>query len=76
MTWGFGEVLWFRRATGTLADRLRARAAAQTRTFQAWLAGRHRTLHHRLEWMVKSGGIEVVRAGVRDGSIRFPWPEG
>ena len=29
---------------------------------------------HRLEWMVKSGGIEVVLAGLRDGNIRFPWP--
>ncbi len=30
---------------------------------------------HRLEWMVKSGGMEVVLAGLRDGNIRFPWPE-
>ena len=29
---------------------------------------------HRLEWMIKSGGIEVVFAGLRDGNIRFPWP--
>lgn len=29
---------------------------------------------HRLEWMVKSGGIEVVLAGLRDGNIRFPRP--
>jgi stringent starvation protein A len=154
VNWGFGEVLWFRRATGTLADHLRERAAVQTRTLQAWLAGRlgaadwfggesfawadaaaapmvNRSVHyglgpkpgsplarwharvrerpsvaatfaefdaaaeamaaasdhyttggrrreyrdHRLEWMVKSGGIEVVLAGLRDGTIRFPWPE-
>ena len=30
---------------------------------------------HRLEWMVKSGGIEVVLAGLRDDTIRFPWPD-
>ena len=30
---------------------------------------------HRLEWMIKSGGIEVVLAGLRDGNIRFPWPD-
>ena len=30
---------------------------------------------NRLEWMIKSGGIEVVLAGLRDGNIRFPWPE-
>ncbi len=29
----------------------------------------------RLEWMIKSGGIEAVLAGLRDGNIRFPWPE-
>jgi len=28
---------------------------------------------HRLEWMVKSGGIHVVLAGLRDNTIRFPW---
>ena len=155
VNWGFGEVLWFRRATGALADQLRARAAGQTRTLQAWLEQRleeavwfggndfgwadaaaapmvNRSVHyglgpepgtplarwharirerpsvaatfaefdvaaaemaaasdlytsggrrreyrdHRLEWMVKSGGIEVVLAGLRDGNIRFPWPEG
>jgi len=30
---------------------------------------------HRLEWMVKSGGIDVVLAGLRDNNIRFPWPD-
>ena len=29
---------------------------------------------HRLEWMVKSGGIDIVTAGMRDGNIRFSWP--
>ncbi|MGW5956410.1 glutathione S-transferase family protein [Methylorubrum thiocyanatum] len=155
VNWGFGEVLWFRRATGALADQLRAQAAGQTRTLQAWLEQRleeavwfggndfgwadaaaapmvNRSVHyglgpepgtplarwharvrerpsvaatfaefdvaaaemaaasdlytsggrrreyrdHRLEWMVKSGGIEVVLEGLRDGNIRFPWPEG
>lgn len=154
VNWGFGEVLWFRRASGALADHLRAQAAGQTRTLQAWLEKRlgeavwfggddfgwadaaaapmvNRSVHyglgpepgtplarwharvrerpsvaatfaefdvaaakmaaasdlytsggrrreyrdHRLEWMVKSGGIEVVLAGLRDDNIRFPWPE-
>jgi hypothetical protein len=30
---------------------------------------------HRLEWMVKSGGIDVVLAGLRDNTTRFPWPD-
>jgi glutathione S-transferase len=155
VNWGFGEVLWFGRAKGDLAERLRAQAAAQTRVLQDWLTGRlgaaawfggpgfgwadaavapmlNRSVHyglgpeagsplalwharvrerpsvaetfaefdaaaakmaaasamyttggrrreyrdHRLEWMVKSGGVEVVLAGLRDENIRFPWPDG
>lgn len=153
VNWGFGEVLWFRRASGALADHLRAQAEQQTRTLQAWLGERlgaapwfggerfgwadaavapmvNRSVHyglgppegsalavwhgrlcerpsvaatfaefdaaavqmaaaaelyasggrkreyrdHRLEWLVRSGGIEVVLAGLRDGNIRFSWP--
>ena len=153
VTWGFGEVKWFGRATGTLAETLFAAAARQTAVLQDWLAGRlgaadwfggdqfgradlavapllHRSVlngmgpvagsalaewyarasarpsvattfaeyaaaaarmpatlaafksgqktreyrDHRLEWMIKSGGIDIVLAGLRDGSIRFPWP--
>ncbi len=154
VNWGFGEVLWFGRASGPLADTLRAEAARQTGVLQAWLAarlggadwfggeafgwadaaaapmvnrsayfgmgpppggplarwlarvrerpsvavtfaefaasvarmaataetfrtgGRRREYRdHRLEWMVKSGGIDVVAAGLRNRDIRFPWPE-
>ena len=153
VNWGFGEVLWFHRATGGLAETLRSEAAWQTAMLQEWLAARlgeatwfggttfgwadaavapmlHRSVlfgmgpppgsplarwyerllerpsvaatfaeyaasvarmpatvaqfkvggklreyrDHRLEWMIKSGGIEVVLAGLRDGNIRFPWP--
>jgi len=155
VNWGFGEVLWFRRATGDLAAHLEAQAAEQTRALQDWLARRlgeaewfggarfgwadaavapmlNRSVHyglgpepgsalqlwhararerpsvaatfaefdeaaaemaaasdlyttggrrreyrdHRLEWMVKSGGVEVVLAGLGDDTIRFPWPDG
>jgi RNA polymerase-associated protein len=154
MNWGFGEVPWFRRATGALADALRAQAALQPKVLQNWLTGRlgagpwfggetfgwadaavapmvDRSMHyglgpppgsapalwharirerpsvaatfaefdaaaarmaaaadlyttggrrreyrdHRLEWMVKSGGIDVVLAGLRDNTFRFPWPD-
>jgi RNA polymerase-associated protein len=40
VNWGFGEVLWFRRASGDLAAHLRAQAAAQTAVLQAWLSDR------------------------------------
>lgn len=154
VNWGFGEILWFRRATGALAEDLRAAAARQTATLQAWLAERlgeadffggprfgwadvavapilNRSVHyglgpapgsplaawharvcarpsvaqtfaefdaaavkmaaasdhyttggrrreyrdHRLEWMLKSGGLEVVLEGLRAGNIRFGWPD-
>lgn len=29
---------------------------------------------HRLEWMIKSGGIEIVRQGLEKNNIRFLWP--
>ena len=153
VNWGYAEVLWYRRATGLLADRLCEAAACQTTILQGWLAARlgeaawfggtefgladaaaapmvNRSVHygmgpppgsplaawhrrlcarpsvaatfaefdagasriaasadlymtgtrkreyrdHRLEWMVKSGGIEVVLAGIRDDNIRFGWP--
>ena len=43
----------------------------------AYASGQRRREYrdHRLEWMVKSGGIEVVLAGLRDNTIRFPWPD-
>ena len=153
VNWGFAEVQSFGRATGALADTLRAAVAQQTVVIQDWLTVRlsgaawfggeafgwadaavapmlHRSVlygmgppsgsalgiwykhllqrtsvavtfaeyeaasarmaatvasfrtgerlreyrDHRLEWMIKSGGIEVVLAGLRDRNIRFPWP--
>jgi len=153
VNWGYGEILWFRRAEGELAETLRSAARRDTATLQAWLTGRlgiadwfggasfgwadaaaapmvNRSVHyglgpapgsalanwharligrpsvaqtfaefdvaaarmaeaadfyrtggrrreyrdHRLEWLIRSGGIEVVRAGLRDGNIRFSWP--
>ena len=153
VNWGVGEVLWYGRASGVLADRLREAAARHTATLQAWLAARlgdaawfggaafgwadaavapmvNRSVHyglgpppgsalaqwharlrerasvaatfaefdagvaripaaaplyvtggrrreyrdHRLEWMIKSGGMEVVLAGLRGNNIRFGWP--
>ena len=29
---------------------------------------------HRLEWMIKSGGMEVVLDGIARNNIRFTWP--
>jgi RNA polymerase-associated protein len=40
VTWGFSEVVVFGRATGALAETLRAAAARQTAVLQDWLAAR------------------------------------
>ncbi len=153
VNWGFGEVLWFRRAEGALAETLKAAAARDTQALQQWLTARlgsadwfggdgfgwadaavapmlNRSVHyglgpeagsplgrwharlrerpavaetfaefdqaaarmgatadlyrtggrrreyrdHRLEWMIRSGGIDVVLAGLREDTIRFSWP--
>jgi stringent starvation protein A len=40
VNWGFCEVLWFKRATGQLAEALQAEAARQTIVLQDWLTER------------------------------------
>ena len=53
-----------------------ASAARMPATVEAFKTGEkvREYRDHRLEWMIKSGGIEVVLAGLRDENIRFPWP--
>jgi glutathione S-transferase len=29
---------------------------------------------HRLEWMIKAGGMEIVKDGIEKDNIRFQWP--
>lgn len=153
VNWGFGEIFWFRRAEGELAERLKAAAARDTTSLQNWLTdrlgdadwfggetfgwadaavapvlnrsvfyglgpaegtplarwhgrirvrpsvaqtfaefdaaaaamgaapdhyrtgGRRREYRdHRLEWMIRSGGLDVVARGIADETIRFSWP--
>jgi glutathione S-transferase len=150
INWGLGEIGWFQRATGDLAETLRANAARQTQDYFSWLekqlgenawfngadfgwadlsvvpyvaasmsmgnrppeasrlsAWFGRTMKrpavsqtvgeamafdrgtsnvaealaqglfkreyrdHRLEWMIKSGGLEVVIKGLEADNIRF-----
>ena len=150
INWGLGEIGWFQRATGELAETLRSNAAQQTQAYFAWLDGRlgadewfngetfgwgdlsvapyvaasmsmgnrppegsalaawfgramkrpavsstigeamafdrgtsnvaeavaqglfkREYRDHRLEWMIKSGGLEVVVKGLEAGNIRF-----
>jgi len=150
INWGLGELNWFRRAEGELAQTLKTNAARQTQGFFAWLEGqlggrpwfngatfgwgdlavapfvaasvslgnrpagasrlaawlervmarpsvaqtigearafdigavdipdliarglfKREYRDHRLEWMIKSGGLEVVVKGLEAGNIRF-----
>ncbi len=150
INWGLGEIDWFKRATGPLAETLRANAARQTQGYFTWLTGRlgdaqwfngeafgwgdlsvvpyvaasismgnrpaegstlsawfdrvmarpavaqtvgealafnkaasnvaeaveqglfkREYRDHRLEWMIKSGGLEVVLKGLEADNIRF-----
>jgi RNA polymerase-associated protein len=154
INWGVGEILWFRRATGALADAMRAKAAQHTRAMQTWLSeklggapwfggdrfgwadaavapmvnrsahyglgpdaggalaawharlrarpavaqtfaefdaaaarmaaashhyttgGRRRQYRdHRLDWMIRAGGLPIVEAGLRERNIRLSWPD-
>jgi glutathione S-transferase len=152
INWGLGEIRWFKRAEGRLADDMKAKAASQTRELLGWLTGKlsdkqwfggsfgwadlsvapylNRSVHygigpaegsalkawharlcqrpsvaatfkefeaasqgmasaaerlasgairreyrdHRLEWMMKSGGVQIVLDGLAKNNIRFTWP--
>jgi len=150
INWALGEIGWFKRAEGELAETLVAAAARQTHGFHTWLEGqlgkrdwfngavfgwgdlavapyvaasaalgnappedsklaawlarvmardsvretvaearafdrgavdvadlvrrglfKREYRDHRLEWMIKSGGVEIVLAGLEAGNIRF-----
>lgn len=50
-----------------------AAAVAMTTAADHYRTGGRRREYrdHRLEWMVRSGGIDVVLEGLRDDNIRF-----
>ena len=61
--------------TETFAEFDQATARMQAAADFYRTAGRRREYRdHRLEWMIRSGGIDVVRAGLREDTIRFSWP--
>jgi RNA polymerase-associated protein len=72
---------WYQRllqrpAVATTFAEYAAAAARMPATVEAFRSGAkvREYRDHRLEWMIKSGGIDVVLTGLRDGSIRFSWP--
>ena len=70
------ERLCLRPSVATTFAEYAASAARMPATVEAFKTGGkvREYRDHRLEWMIKSGGIDVVLAGLRDGNIRFPWP--
>ena len=55
----------FEAAAGAMGD-----AAARVASGQI----RREYRDHRLEWMMKSGGVQIVLDGIAKGTIRFTWP--
>lgn len=43
---------------------------------EAYLSGQRKREYrdHRLEWMVKSGALEIITKGLEKDNIRFTWP--
>lgn len=46
------------------------------RAKEAYLSGVRKREYrdHRLEWMIKSGGLDIVLKGLEKNNIRFTWP--
>jgi glutathione S-transferase len=55
------------------ADGGAAGAAARLQALQKGLM-RREYRDHRLEWVVKTGGLQIVREGLERNTIRFAWP--
>ena len=54
-------------------DQAVARMAAAADYYRT--SGRRREYRdHRLEWMIRSGGIDVVLTDLREDTVRFSWP--
>lgn len=51
-----------------------ALSSAGSGTFAPHGGRRREYRDHRLEWIVKSGGIDIVLKGLEDDNIRFSWP--
>jgi glutathione S-transferase/RNA polymerase-associated protein len=76
INWGLGEINWFRRAEGDLAETLKAKAAEQTQNYLAWL---EKQLGGR-EWFNGAafgwGDLSVVPYVAASAGMGFRAPEG
>ncbi|KAL6245615.1 hypothetical protein RBB50_007614 [Rhinocladiella similis] len=73
---------WFERATQRPSVKtVREEFVTATSTFSSAAAEaiakglmRREYRDHRLEWIIKSGGISIVEEGLKKNTIRFSWP--
>jgi len=70
------EIPSVKQTTQEMQDSAQKMAAVFKEMFQAGSGRKREYRDHRLEWMIKSGGIEVVEKGLRENTIRFSWPGG
>jgi glutathione S-transferase len=76
VSWGFGEVLWFGRATSGRAEHLKAQAARQTTVLGEWLAARLGDADwfggDRFGWADGAAALRPLRAGTAGGEPPRP----
>ncbi len=61
INWGLGEIRWFKRAEGRLADDMKAKAASQTRELLEWLTGKLGTARNGSAARASAGPISASR---------------
>ncbi|KAI0508733.1 glutathione S-transferase [Xylaria bambusicola] len=52
----------------------KALAAMVGNPFQSGSGAKREYRDHRVEWILKAGGISIIESGLRDRNIRFSWP--
>jgi RNA polymerase-associated protein len=58
-----------------MLEGIKRMSASGGNAFQPHSGSRREYRDHRLEWMVKNGGIGIVQRGLDDDNIRFSWPQ-
>ncbi|KAK3681523.1 hypothetical protein LTR37_020866 [Vermiconidia calcicola] len=70
------EIPSVKQTTGEMQAATQKMASTFKDLFKAGTGRRREYRDHRLEWMIKSGGFEVVERGLKEDTIRFSWPGG
>jgi glutathione S-transferase len=72
---------WYERTKGrpsvkSVFEEFQANAKNMSGAYEALQKGllKREYRDHRLEWMIKAGGIDIVKEGIDKDNIRFQWP--